>query len=464
MDNTVRAFIKRYQLVNKHSTVLIAVSGGPDSMALLHFFWSVREEWNLRVIAVSVDHQLRGGESLEDLEYVKELCRGRNIEFIGTSLDVPAYKQERQMGTQIAARELRYQFFAEQMRLYDADCLALGHHGDDQVETVLMGLVHSASVKSLAGMPLERNFASGKIIRPFLCVTKESIEHYCREHAITPRRDPSNDDITYTRNYYRNKVLPLLKNKNQNLHRTIQHLSRSLQEDEKFLGHEAEQMAEEMVIFDEQKIAVHFNTQTFLSYPQSLQRRVFHLILNYLYSNLPEKMSYVHEEQFFKMLNASHGNMRIDFPNRLKLERSYQSTSFYFENEQTQSFSYHMLVELPGETVLPDGGVMSAEMTGIPRMKDGMVYVCDKEAVALPLHIRTRKPGDRLRWKGLNGSKKVKDIFIDAKIPLNERDTWPVITDNNDTVLWLAGLKKGTPLTQTDSGMYIQLSFKPSNA
>lgn len=464
MDNTVRAFIKRHQLVKEHSTVLVAVSGGPDSMALLHFFWIIREEWNLRLIAVSVDHQLRGEESLEDLEYVKAFCRDRDIEFIGASLDVPTYKQKKQVGTQIASRELRYQFFAEQMRLYDADLLALGHHGDDQAETVLMGLVHSASVKSLAGMPLERDFATGKIIRPFLCVTKGSIEHYCREHTITPRRDPSNDETTYTRNYYRNKVLPLLKNKNQNLHRTIRHLSRSLQEDEKFLEQEAEKMAEQTVVFDDENTGIHFNIQTFLSYPRSLQRRVFHLILNYLYNNIPKKISYVHEEQFFTILNASHGNIRIDFPNHLKLERSYQNMSFYFEKGQTQLSSYHTLIEIPGETVLPDGVIMLAEITARPCMNDEMVYVCDKEAVALPLHIRTRKSGDRLQWKGLNGSKKVKDIFIDAKIPLNERDTWPVITDNNDKVLWIAGLKKGTPPKQADSGTYIQLSFKHSDA
>ncbi|TFJ92985.1 tRNA lysidine(34) synthetase TilS [Lentibacillus salicampi] len=464
MDNTVRAFMKRHQLVKEHATVLIAVSGGPDSMALLHFFWKHREEWRLRLIAVSVDHQLRGEESLEDLDYVRQFCRKRNIEFIGTSLDVPAYKQEKQIGTQIAARELRYQFLAEQMTTYDADYLALGHHGDDQAETVLMGLVHSASVKSLAGMPLERDFATGKIIRPFLCVTKETIEHYCRKHAITPRRDPSNDESTYTRNDYRNNVLPLLKSRNPNLHRTIQHLSRSLQEDEAFLEREVEKMVKQAVTFDKQKTAVHFNIGTFNSYPHSLQRRAFHLILNYLYSDIPKKISYVHEVQFFTILNDRHGNVRIDFPHRLKLERSYQNISLYFMNGKPEPLSYHMLIALPGETVLPNGGAIAADVTSNPGIPDDMVYVCDKETVALPLHIRTRKPGDRLRWRGMNGSKKVKDIFIDAKIPLNERDTWPVVTDNNDDILWLIGLKKGMPRKQAENGSYIQLSFRNSDA
>ncbi|SFB31890.1 tRNA(Ile)-lysidine synthase [Lentibacillus halodurans] len=463
MDHTVRAFIQSHQLIKEHSTVLIAVSGGPDSMALLHFLESIRSEWNLRLIAVSADHQLRGEESLEDLDYVKQTCQKWDIEFIGTSLDVPTYKPKRHIGTQAAARELRYQFFAEQMHIYQADYLALGHHGDDQAESMLMGLVHSATLKSLAGMPLERDFASGKIIRPFLCVTKETIEKYCEEKAITPRRDPSNDENTYTRNYYRNKVLPLLKTKNRNLHQTIRHLSLSLQEDEAFLKQEAEKMVEQVVSFGQLQAGICFNMHIFKTYPRSLQRRAFHLVLNYLYHEYPQNISYVHEEQFFAMLEADHGNVEIDFPDHLKLKRSYQNISFYFPDHQSQSLSYHMMMEIPGETVLPNGMTISADFTSQPDKQGKMTYICHKDAVALPLHIRTRKPGDRMRWTGLSGSKKLKDIFIDAKIPLNERDTWPVITDNNDEILWLAGLKKGLPPKQTETGTYIELSYGKGN-
>ncbi|MFD1362563.1 tRNA lysidine(34) synthetase TilS [Lentibacillus salinarum] len=457
MDNTVRAFMKHHQLINEHSTVLIAVSGGPDSMALLHFFYKVRAEWDLRLIAISVDHQLRGQESLDDLDYVRQMCQQWGIEFVGTSLDVPAYKQEKQIGTQVAARERRYQFFAEQMTTYQADYLAFGHHADDQAETMVMGLVHSASVKSLAGIPLERDFASGKIIRPFLCVTKEQIEHYCREHGITPRRDPSNIESTYTRNDYRHNILPLLKEKNHNWHQTIRHLSTSLQEDEAFLQREAEKMIQDVVIFGQPETSVHFNIHTFKAYPRSLQRRALHLILGYLYNGNKIDITYVHEEAFLTMLLSDHGHVQVDFPHQLRLTRSYGTMSFDFQRDQPES--YHMIMALPGETALPGGITFAADVTNDPQRDRETVYVCHKGAVALPLHIRTREPGDRLRWTGLHGSKKVKDIFIDAKIPVNERNTWPVITDNNNVVLWLPGLKKGLPPVQTENGTYIQISY-----
>ncbi|SFD73435.1 tRNA(Ile)-lysidine synthase [Lentibacillus persicus] len=459
MENTVQAFVNRHQLIKQNTTILIGVSGGPDSMALLHFLWRFKDDWNLRLIAVSVDHQLRGTASQADVDYVRDMCEKWNLEFVSTSLNVPAYKQKRQLGTQVAARELRYQFFAEQMNTYQADYLALGHHGDDQAETMLMGFVRSASVRSLAGMPVKRDFASGEIIRPLLCVTKEMIESYCTEHAIIPRRDPSNEDDKYTRNDFRHNILPLLKEKNQNLHRTLRHLSESLQEDDTYLQQEAIKMAENVVTFGNADSGLSFDTNVFKAYPRSLQRRCFHLLLNYLYGEKPQTVSYVHEEQFLKVLQTDHGHIEINFPNRLKLVKSYTTMSFYFMKDYIQPSSYHVIMDPPEEIVLPTGKVISSSIISEPHLEGGAIFVCQREAIALPLHIRTRKKGDRMRWKGLNGSKKVKDIFIDAKVPLNERDIWPVVTDNNGEILWLPGLKKGTPAESGANGDYIQLKY-----
>src|SRR5690625_2244114 len=151
MQNTVMSFIERHQLLTKNSTILIAVSGGPDSMALLHFYQSIRSDWNLKLVVVSVDHQFRGSESRQDIEYVKKICKKWHIEFVGTSVDVRAYRQENRIGTQVAARNVRYQFFAEQMKAHQADYLAFGHHADDQIETMLMGLLCSALSSVLLG-------------------------------------------------------------------------------------------------------------------------------------------------------------------------------------------------------------------------------------------------------------------------------------------------------------------------
>src|SRR5690625_4801745 len=150
--------------------------------------------------------------------------------------------KEHQVSTMVAARDVRYQFFKEQMKVYQAAYLALGHHGDDQVETMLMGFVRTASTKALSGIPIKREFVTGLIVRPLLCVTKADIVAYCEMNDITPRMDPSNHDDRYTRNYFRNHIIPLIKGENDNIHATVQSLSESLQEDEYFLQIEAEKI------------------------------------------------------------------------------------------------------------------------------------------------------------------------------------------------------------------------------
>lgn len=358
MKSSVTAFIRKNQLVTSGATVLVGVSGGPDSMALLHFLCSIREEWELRLIAISIDHQLRDAQSQTDLDYVRAMCDRWDIPFIGASLDVPAYKQDKQMGTQIAAREMRYQFFAEQMEKQEADYLALGHHGDDQVETMVMGLVRSANSSDFSGIPVKRDFATGSIIRPFLGVTKDEINAYVEARDIIPRIDPTNNETVYTRNFFRKKVIPLLKEKNSNIHTTVQHLSETLSEDEQYLREQADKGFKEIVEVDEERPFAEFEIDMFQAQHSALQRRIFHLILNYLYDRLPKDLSYVHEEQFFALLQSGKGNVQIDFPAHLKLEKVYGKLMFYFfMQERVHHPSYYKTLEVPGRIDFPDGSV-----------------------------------------------------------------------------------------------------------
>ncbi|MEN1966445.1 tRNA lysidine(34) synthetase TilS [Lentibacillus sp. N15] len=459
MYQKVMAFIKNHQLLAKNKTVVVGVSGGPDSMALLHFFVSIRTLFQLRIIAVSVDHQLRGEESRGDLLYVQKKCAEWNIECYGTSVDVLAHMRKRKIGIEVAARELRYQVFAEQMNTYNADYLALGHHGDDQVETMLMGLVRSANTKALAGIPLKRPFADGMVIRPLLVAGKGEIEAYCQKHHIVPRRDPTNEESTFTRNYFRNEVIPLIKKQNHNIHTTAQHLSEALQADEQFIHQEASRLFGEVITLDETSGSAWFQIDHFQSYPLALQRRFYHLILNYLYVELPKDLSYVHEEHFFALLTTNKANIQMDFPRQLKVEKSYQTLRFYFLFYALRNIELNEALAVPGEAILPDGSMVRTEWTEDP-VENEHTYVCGKDQIALPLHIRTRQDGDRMRWKGLKGSKKLKDIFIDAKIPKKERDNWPIVTDNKGEILWLIGLKKGQPRSETNATSFIKLYYE----
>lgn len=460
MKNKVMAFIKNNRLLTKNSTVLAGVSGGPDSLVLLHFLKSIRKEWKLRIIAVTIDHQLRQEGSKADVRYVEEICKDWGITCISTSIDVPAYKEEKQLGTQVAARKLRYKFFQEQMEANKAEYLALGHHADDQVETMLMELMRAADAAAFKGIPAKRNFAGGFIIRPLLAASREEILTYCNEKGISPRFDPSNEETKYTRNYIRKYILPLIKEKNPNIHTTVQHLSSTLQADEDYLQNQTENMVEDIVNYHPEERKVSFPVNVFQSYPYALQRRAFHLILNYLYLQIPKDLSYTHEEYFFSLLHTEKSNIRIDFPSQLKLEKSYDTLLFYFSHTIPQDRSFHQTLEIPGIISLPNGAFVRTEMVEAYANTDEHTYICSAGQIKLPLHIRTRKPGDRMTWKGLQGSKKLKDIFIDAKVPVKDRDVWPVITDDNGEILWLVGLKKGQAPSGTAEAPYIKIWYE----
>jgi len=222
LNKKVMSYSKRHQLIDKNTTILVGVSGGADSLLLLRFLVSIRKEWHLHIVAIAIDHGLRGKESKEDVQYVEEICHKWNVPFVSKHINVKERKEAYKEGTQLAARTLRYQVFEETMQQIGADVLALAHHGDDQVETILMRMVRQSNPSSLKSIPVKREFANGHIIRPFLCLSKDEIYQACKEYDVNPREDPSNQSSAYTRNFFRLHVLPLLKEQNTLVHQHVQ--------------------------------------------------------------------------------------------------------------------------------------------------------------------------------------------------------------------------------------------------
>ncbi|HLS36128.1 MAG TPA: tRNA lysidine(34) synthetase TilS [Bacillota bacterium] len=461
MKNKVVTFIEKFNLLQKGTTVLVGVSGGPDSMALLHLLVSLRDKWDLRIIALTLDHQLRGDQSAKDVTYVKNIAYMWDVEVIYEKLNVREFQERENVSKQVASRKLRYKFYKEQMRRFDADYLALGHHQDDQVETMLMSLTRSASSNAFLGIPVQRNFSTGVIIRPLLAVTKDDITTYCAEHHIEARFDPSNIDLSDRRVYVRKKVVPLLKEKNPNIYNTMQRLSETIHEDEQFLQTEAKKVLTEQVTFDVKERKASFHIDKFKQYANPLQRRAFHLILNYLYNEeIPKDMSYIHEEDFFSLLERTDGTKTLHFPNNLHIERSYEVVSFYFSKEKKESKS-SQIISIPGKMILPNGWELTAEYTEEKDVSSNRYTFCvPKESVKLPLQVRMRQPGDRISLPGLQGRKRVAQLFIDEKIPKHERDHWPIVVEQDNTVLWVIGLRKSEERDKKQGNLWIKLQVK----
>src|SRR5699024_1482923 len=193
--------------------------------------------------------------------------------------------------------------------------------------------------------------------------SREEIEAYCDKHQIHPRHDHSNDDPAFTRNFFRKNVVPLLKQQNPKMHSTAQHLSNVLHADQAYLQTAARKQFAEVVAVDKVSREAEFQIHHFKSFPIALQRRFYHLILNYLYDELPKDLSYIHEEQFFALLVNKQANIQIDFPGQLKIEKAYHRLYVYFCYQAIQNPSFQETLSVPGRMQLPDGSVIVAEKT-----------------------------------------------------------------------------------------------------
>ncbi|MCP8971168.1 tRNA lysidine(34) synthetase TilS [Ectobacillus ponti] len=458
----IDTFVKENELLHPGAVVVAAVSGGPDSLALLHYLYRSQERHGIQVIAAHVDHMFRGEESHEDLLYVQRVCEEWGIACEAAKIDVLAYQKEHQLGAQAAARECRYAFLKEVMDKHHAHYLALGHHGDDQIETILMRMTRGSTPQGYAGIAVKRPFAEGYIIRPFLAAAKQELEQYCEEMNLNPRIDPSNAKDTYTRNRFRRHILPYLKRENPAVHERFQQFSKFLQEDEAYLQELASGKMNKVVKTKNRNCVV-LSVPLLESIAVPLQRRVIQLILNYLYEHkLPSSLSSIHIDQVLNLLAGSRPSGTLHFPGGLHVVRTYEECSFSFLKEEASPFSY--ILEVPGTVILPNGDELKAEISSmIPSGRNACIFAASSRLVSLPLTVRSRKDGDRMTVKGMNGTKKLKAIFIEAKVPKLMREQWPVVCDAEGTIVWLPRLKRSHLAVQpdeADGGSYILIHYK----
>ncbi|MGE8207401.1 tRNA lysidine(34) synthetase TilS [Heyndrickxia sp. NPDC080065] len=439
-EKKIADFIKRNRLLEYGDSVLVGVSGGPDSIALLHYLVQKKFDYNLSIRAVHVDHMLRGEESYNDLKFVHNLCDQWNIPCESARININEKMLILNKGFEETARIFRYRFFEEIMIKYQHKKLLLGHHGDDQVETILMRLTRGSSGKGRAGIPVRRPMQNGEIVRPLLCLNKEEIEEYCCFYGLDPRRDPSNQKLDYTRNRFRLKVLPFLKRENIHVHEHFQRFSEEILEDEVYLQELT--LIKMNKLWKKNKNEITVDALSFIEMPLPLQRRGIKLILNYLYNENPSTVTAVHTDAILKLLRDGRPSGQLDLPQGLQVRRSYEKCIFSFKKEK-QSNTYEIELSLNKEVNLPNGySIMLTEGKVLdPQPQKEKIYL-RLDDIHLPLIIRNKRAGDRIKVKGLNGTKKVKDIFIDEKIPLDKREMWPIVTDHTGNVLWIPNLKK----------------------
>lgn len=403
-------------------SIVIAVSGGPDSMALLNLLNVIKKEKNIKIICAHVNHNLRK-ESKAEAKMVKDYCKQKSI--IYEYMEIKEYKGN----TENYAREKRYEFFENLLKKYNSKYLFTAHHGDDLIETVIMRLIRSSSLKGYGAFSEITEKKDYKIYRPLITKTKEEIFNYVKNNNLPYAIDKTNDSDFFTRNRIRKYILPRLKEENKNVHLKFLEFSKTLNETEKYLKKQTEKALSKIYI--DKKVDINsFKKEDLL-----VQKRIIHHILNETYKENITKIKDVHVNNILSTVKNNTSNSKINLPDNKIFIKSYNN-AWIEENKETKNYDIILndIVELPNGYII--------EIIKETENNSNYVTKINTQEINMPIHIRTRKEGDKLTLKGLNKEKKLKDIFIDEKVPIEKRKTWPVVTDDKDNIIWLPGLKK----------------------
>ncbi|WEG12714.1 tRNA lysidine(34) synthetase TilS [Pullulanibacillus sp. KACC 23026] len=466
MEKKVEQFIEKHHLIPRGATLVVGVSGGADSMALFHFLNQRKEKYEIQLICCSVDHGLRGEESEEEVLFVKDIADRFGVPFEGAQVNVLRLKSQDKIGTQQAARALRFEVFGQVLRKYRSKSLVLAQHGDDQIESMLMQHVRGGNSTSLSGMPVKRQMEWGTILRPFLCLTKEDILNYCQRYQIAFRNDPSNQSDDYMRNRFRHHILPLLKEENPLVHERFQQQSEWLSEDEAFLNQLAVQRLAQIKRSQTVEHCV-LSKSGLLSSPVPLQRRMLHLILTYLYNSQTSKQLHqsIHIDSLLSWLKQESGSGEFSLPDPL-IARKHE------DNLVIKSGSISFMPKSIEPKKIPFPGHLSTTIGEfkteildhwVKPSDDQRTFIADRKGLNLPLSLRCFQSGDRMTLLGHGGTKKVSRLFIDSKVPKEWRASWPIIVDGNGHIIWVPLLhRSGEALCDEKTTSFMQITFIPS--
>lgn len=446
----VRQTIQDHHMFERGHTLLVAVSGGPDSVALLHVLHQLREPFAIQLIIAHLNHRMRRGAS-QDARFVKAAAQGLGIPCITQSLDVPAYGRRHKLSPEDAARRLRYAFLQTTAKAVAAHHIALGHTADDQAETVLFRLLRGSGLRGLCGIPPVRR----PIIRPLIQVQRRDIMAYLHTHRIPFRIDPSNRQRRYTRNRIRLALLPQLqKSYNPRIVQTLSATAQLLAADEAALQEATwEQFSAARIPATPDQ--VHLRTATITPLSPALQRRVLRQALSEAVGHL-QGFTRTHLANMMALLRTEAGTRCLALPGGTVVERRYDILIIYRRTPPAavriaQPIAVPGLceVEALGVTIKSDLTQGGATVRPLPT---GDVAWLDAEKVGGDLYVRTRSPGDRFQPLGSPYTKKLKAFLIDAKVPRTERDRLPLITTRAG-IAWVAGVRpadwaKVTPMTR----------------
>lgn len=414
----VKEFINKEVATN--STLVVACSGGPDSMALLSLVNEVKEAKNLKIICAHVNHKIRI-ESDEEEIFVKKYA-----EKIGVNFEIIHFDEfQNNKFTEELARKKRYNFFKNLILKYQANYLLTAHHGDDLIETILMRITRGSNLSGYAGIKRKKEESGYTLLRPLLTVTKKDIIKYNEDNNIPYVTDKSNDCLEYTRNRYRHKILPFLKNEDQKVHEKFLQFNLELNNYVNFVNEYIKN--NEFLVDNKVDINKLKNESDFI------KSKTIELMIKEVQKEDTLDISNAGIKEIMKIMDSD--NKSVDLNNGYQCFKDYNYLKIKKKNDKVSSFNYVL-----NNNIYENDWLIRTDLKSVN--DTNFEIRLNSSELSMPLIVRNRKDGDRIKVKNLNGSKKLNDIFIDEKISKEKRDMYPIVVDGNDKVIWIPGIKK----------------------
>lgn len=411
-------------LLKDNDTIVVGLSGGPDSMCLLNILLSLNK--NIKIVCAHINHNIRE-ESKEELLFIEEYCKNKNLTLETTTFEKKSSTQDY---NELELREKRYAFFGKVINKYKGKYLFTAHHGDDLVETVLMRMTRGSNLKGYTGFQVETKKDTYKVIKPLIFMTKDDINLYNEENNIPYVTDKTNEEDNYTRNRYRHNILPFLKGENKNIHLKYLKFSRELQ---KYFNYVDKVVNKEIAKRYHKK---RLDIKEFSRLDKLIQEKIIEYILDDNYIDNLYLVNDKHTNMILNIIDNPKPNIEINLPDNLKVTKEYDSLTISRSKKSNTDYK----IPITEETILPNGKKISI-IKDTDKNSNDYIKLNSKE-ITLPLYVRNRNTGDKIHIKNMNSPKKVKEIFINSKLSKDERDTQPIVVDSKGEIIWLPGLKK----------------------
>ncbi|ADH61698.1 tRNA(Ile)-lysidine synthetase [Thermoanaerobacter mathranii subsp. mathranii str. A3] len=436
MIDKVISTIKRYKMIKENDKIVMGVSGGPDSLCMLDILYNLKDLFNLKLYVVHVNHMIRGEEARRDAQFVENICCKLKLPFFLFEKDVKKIAKEMGYSEEEAGRYVRYQAFEEVLKEVKGNKIAVAHNKNDVVETVFLNLIRGAGMTGLIGIKP----VNGNIIRPLIEIERKEIEIYLKEKGLKPALDFTNYEDLYKRNKVRLKLIPFINETFEvDIIKNIYRMAKIILEENDYLEKECEKIFNEVCYFNQEEIFADIEKLR-VQHP-AIQRRLVRLMYQKLKGDI-YGLEYIHVEDVLSLLDKPTSS-KIDLPFEIEALKSYNNLIMR-KVKQKEVKTFWAKLNIPGITNIDGIGQFKTTVLGIEEVKklDIGKYTkfFDYDKIQKDVVIRNRQAGDVFSPLNMGGSKKLKEFFVDEKIPREIRNSIPLLAIGNE-IVWVVGYR-----------------------